>query len=188
MDISNRNSLLSNTMYRSILIALVYICAVNVHQSIAQNDVKEQPRSSDECQVTPVIHVLQYPGCVPKPIPSFACIGRCSSYLQVRKISAKAECRLLSQNSKCDGFFLSWKYRFRGVKSGRWNVHVCVVKSLVSVKQQCRYFVQKLSLVNENSERYDFNWIHFYTKHHWRPYRLIESFCYIISRYQQKRH
>ncbi|XP_022197712.2 bursicon isoform X1 [Nilaparvata lugens] len=39
--------------------------------------------SSDECQVTPVIHVLQYPGCVPKPIPSFACTGKCSSYLQV---------------------------------------------------------------------------------------------------------
>ncbi|XP_008468249.2 bursicon [Diaphorina citri] len=39
--------------------------------------------SSDDCQVTPVIHVLQYPGCVPKPIPSFACTGRCSSYLQV---------------------------------------------------------------------------------------------------------
>ncbi|CAB0014796.1 unnamed protein product [Nesidiocoris tenuis] len=32
--------------------------------------------------VTPVIHVLQYPGCVPKPIPSFACQGRCSSYIQ----------------------------------------------------------------------------------------------------------
>ncbi|EDO64233.1 AGAP002537-PA, partial [Anopheles gambiae str. PEST] len=39
--------------------------------------------SSDDCQVTPVIHVLQYPGCVPKPIPSFACIGRCASYIQV---------------------------------------------------------------------------------------------------------
>ncbi|CAG9832439.1 unnamed protein product [Diabrotica balteata] len=39
--------------------------------------------ATDECQVTPVIHVLQYPGCVPKPIPSFACIGRCASYLQV---------------------------------------------------------------------------------------------------------
>lgn len=40
--------------------------------------------TTDECQVTPVIHVLQYPGCVPKPIPSFACIGRCASYLQVK--------------------------------------------------------------------------------------------------------
>lgn len=39
--------------------------------------------SNEDCQVTPVIHVLQYPGCVPKPIPSFACTGRCSSYLQV---------------------------------------------------------------------------------------------------------
>lgn len=48
-------------------------------------DMKLASRSSDECQVTPVIHVLQYPGCVPKPIPSFACIGRCSSYLQVIK-------------------------------------------------------------------------------------------------------
>ncbi|XP_050302650.1 bursicon [Anthonomus grandis grandis] len=39
--------------------------------------------STDECQVTPVIHVLQYPGCVPKPIPSYACTGRCASYIQV---------------------------------------------------------------------------------------------------------
>lgn len=77
------NGLQLNTMYRSILIALIYACAISVNQTIAQNDVKDQSRSSDECQVTPVIHVLQYPGCVPKPIPSFACIGRCSSYLQV---------------------------------------------------------------------------------------------------------
>lgn len=47
------------------------------------NGVVVTARSSDDCQVTPVIHVLQYPGCVPKPIPSFACTGRCSSYLQV---------------------------------------------------------------------------------------------------------
>ena len=40
----------------------------------------------DECQATRVIHFLQYPGCVPKPIPSYACRGRCSSYLQVRNI------------------------------------------------------------------------------------------------------
>lgn len=48
------------------------------------NGVVVTARSSDDCQVTPVIHVLQYPGCVPKPIPSFACTGRCSSYLQVK--------------------------------------------------------------------------------------------------------
>ncbi len=39
--------------------------------------------SGDECHLTPVIHVLQYPGCTPKPIPSYACTGRCTSYVQV---------------------------------------------------------------------------------------------------------
>ena len=39
----------------------------------------------DECHLTPVIHVLQYPGCIPKPIPSFACAGKCTSYVQVRQ-------------------------------------------------------------------------------------------------------
>merc|ERR550534_2037692 len=38
---------------------------------------------ADECHLTPVIHVLRYPGCVPKPIPSFACTGKCTSYVQV---------------------------------------------------------------------------------------------------------
>ena len=37
---------------------------------------------SDECHLTPVIHVLQHPGCIPKPIPSFACPGRCTSSVQ----------------------------------------------------------------------------------------------------------
>ena len=41
--------------------------------------------SADECHLTPVIHVLQYPGCTAKPIPSFACAGRCTSYVQVRR-------------------------------------------------------------------------------------------------------
>lgn len=77
------NGLLWHIMHRSILIVIIYVCAVSRHQTYGQNEVKEQPPNSDECQVTPVIHVLQYPGCVPKPIPSFACIGRCSSYLQV---------------------------------------------------------------------------------------------------------
>lgn len=67
--------------------AILLTCACTLRQTLMpevsaqeQNDVQ---RTSDECQVTPVIHVLQYPGCVPKPIPSFACIGRCESYIQV---------------------------------------------------------------------------------------------------------
>lgn len=35
------------------------------------------------CHIRPIIHLLKYPGCVPKSIPSFACQGRCSSYVQV---------------------------------------------------------------------------------------------------------
>lgn len=74
-------------VYKPILILLAYLCVMCVNQSVLatseNSEIKEGQRTSDECQVTPVIHVLQYPGCVPKPIPSFACIGRCSSYLQV---------------------------------------------------------------------------------------------------------
>merc|ERR1712243_252009 len=40
---------------------------------------------SDECHLTPVIHVLQYPGCIPKPIPSFACTGKCTLCSGVRQ-------------------------------------------------------------------------------------------------------
>nr|ACG50067.1 bursicon hormone alpha subunit [Callinectes sapidus] len=38
---------------------------------------------ADECSLRPVIHILSYPGCTSKPIPSFACQGRCTSYVQV---------------------------------------------------------------------------------------------------------
>ncbi|XP_054167676.1 bursicon-like [Oppia nitens] len=39
--------------------------------------------SKEECHLRPVIHVLKHAGCIPKPIPSFACYGTCSSYVQV---------------------------------------------------------------------------------------------------------
>ncbi|XP_053203049.1 bursicon-like [Panonychus citri] len=39
--------------------------------------------SSKGCHLRPVIHVLSHPGCLSKPIPSFACHGSCSSYVQV---------------------------------------------------------------------------------------------------------
>lgn len=143
------NGLIWHTMHRSILILIIYMCAlISVQQIYGQNEVKEQPRTSDECQVTPVIHVLQYPGCVPKPIPSFACIGRCSSYLQVS-----------GGNSRLEFFFFKKIYslrmnRFRVVKFGKWSVRACAVKSLVNVKRLFHSFVQKQSQANENSERY----------------------------------
>lgn len=60
------------------------VTVVNLHKSYAEDlNSLTMNTLADDCQITPVIHVLQYPGCVPKPIPSFACTGRCSSYLQV---------------------------------------------------------------------------------------------------------
>lgn len=52
--------------------------------------IKSVVSATDECSLTPVIHVLQYPGCVPKPIPSFACIGKCGSYVQVSETYGKS--------------------------------------------------------------------------------------------------
>lgn len=51
-------------------------------------------------------------------------------------------------------FYFSSIYRFRAVKSGKWNVRVCVAKSLANVRQRFHYFVPKLSPANGNSERY----------------------------------
>lgn len=66
-------------------IVLVILGNMCMDPRLTSNELRaEAAGSTDECQVTPVIHVLQYPGCVPKPIPSFACIGRCASYIQVR--------------------------------------------------------------------------------------------------------
>ncbi|KAG8236986.1 hypothetical protein J437_LFUL016897 [Ladona fulva] len=63
---------------------LVFVMAVaTVVLLLFTGAVPQANALTDQCQVTPVIHVLQYPGCVPKPIPSFACTGRCTSYLQV---------------------------------------------------------------------------------------------------------
>lgn len=41
-------------------------------------DYRRQP-----CQLVPVTHVLHQVGCVAKAIDSFACVGLCSSYVQV---------------------------------------------------------------------------------------------------------
>lgn len=69
--------------FHGILEYLTVLAMCSMAFAESGNGVVVTARSSDDCQVTPVIHVLQYPGCVPKPIPSFACTGRCSSYLQV---------------------------------------------------------------------------------------------------------
>ena len=51
---------------------------------------------ADECHLTPVIHKLQYPGCQEKRIPSYACVGRCTSYVKVRICEAMQSLRLIT--------------------------------------------------------------------------------------------
>ncbi|XP_050674857.1 bursicon isoform X1 [Leptidea sinapis] len=60
---------------------LVYLHLFTIENGVVCQEVQLPP--GQECQMTPVIHVLQHPGCVPKPIPSYACIGKCTSYVQV---------------------------------------------------------------------------------------------------------
>merc|ERR1712106_3436 len=67
----------SETLHHQASMALITLTTLVVPLFLAANV------NADECHLTPVIHVLQYPGCVPKPIPSFACTGRCTSYVQV---------------------------------------------------------------------------------------------------------
>ena len=63
----------------TILISRLTIVAVVMLSSLSTTLVVK----GDECHLTPVVHVLEYPGCIPKPIPSFACAGKCTSYVQV---------------------------------------------------------------------------------------------------------
>ena len=55
-----------------ITFTLVVVFFMTANQSLA-----------DECHLTPVIHKLQYPGCQDVTIPSYACVGRCTSYVKV---------------------------------------------------------------------------------------------------------
>lgn len=66
-----------------ITIILVLCGILNLDPRLNDNIGVLATGTADECQVTPVIHILQQPGCIPKPIPSYACIGRCASYVQV---------------------------------------------------------------------------------------------------------
>lgn len=118
--------------------------------------IKSVNSASDECSLTPVIHVLQYPGCVPKPIPSFACIGRCGSYVQVFSIEFCFRWKVILKNWKqnvnqCENFALF--ERFRAVKSGKWKDHAIAVRNRENVKPPCRFFARRRSKASENSER-----------------------------------
>lgn len=97
---------------------------------------------ADECQVTPVIHILQQPGCIPKPIASYACMGRCTSYVQVSTGLIKIKTRV--RRFYC---------RFLGAKFGKWNGLACVVRNLAKGRLQSHFSVLKRNPGRENLER-----------------------------------
>ncbi|CAH2084652.1 unnamed protein product [Euphydryas editha] len=68
--------------FNSVCFSLIILSMCRLQEKhVSGQEVQLPP--GQECQMTPVIHVLQHPGCVPKPIPSYACIGKCTSYVQV---------------------------------------------------------------------------------------------------------
>ena len=73
---------------------------------------------ADECHLTPVIHKLQYPGCQEKRIPSYACVGRCTSYVKVR----------FKLKEIVGNMHLFIIYRYLDPKFGRRKGHACAVK------------------------------------------------------------
>lgn len=87
--------------------------------------IRSVTSATDECSSTPVIHILQYPVCVPKPITSFACIGKCGSYRSYVQVNFF----LIKQNVKKENFRIFFS-RFPEVKFDRWKDLVIVVKSL----------------------------------------------------------
>ncbi|XP_045449584.1 bursicon [Melitaea cinxia] len=68
--------------FNSVCFSLILLSMCQLQEKYVSGQEVQLP-PGQECQMTPVIHVLQHPGCVPKPIPSYACIGKCTSYVQV---------------------------------------------------------------------------------------------------------
>ena len=144
-------------------------------------DMGTVPSWADECQLTPVIHVLQYPGCVPKPIPSFACMGKCTSYVQVintRAIVLYVTERLMRNDERkqkeqkdtlsrvffSSSFFVGivrvpllyihcgvWR-RFPVRNSGRLNEVASVVKRVANARQQSLFSAPRHQRENPNSD------------------------------------
>ncbi|XP_049872622.1 bursicon isoform X1 [Pectinophora gossypiella] len=70
-------------IFNSLSFGVIFLFVCQMQDKPANAQEVHIPISGQECEMTPVIHVLQHPGCIPKPIPSFACVGKCTSYVQV---------------------------------------------------------------------------------------------------------
>lgn len=122
------------------------IISVCLDPRLNQNRIGATAAStSDECQVTPVIHILQQPGCIPKPIPSYACIGRCASYVQV-KVMLTDITGMKQSKWHCN-------YRCRAAKFGKWKGPACAVKNREKERRLCPFFAHRRNRENVNLER-----------------------------------
>ncbi|KAK9739784.1 Bromodomain [Popillia japonica] len=63
-------------------ILAIFQC-LSFNRSSYHNVGAEISSTTDDCRLTPAIRRIKYEGCSSKPIPTFGCTGRCSSYLQV---------------------------------------------------------------------------------------------------------
>lgn len=80
-------------MSNYIIIEIIVICIVVGQHALNGNaDLATQASqqnsyglelAEDQCKIVPIVHLIQYPGCRPQTIASFACRGYCSSYVQV---------------------------------------------------------------------------------------------------------
>lgn len=93
---------------------------------------------ADECHLTPVIHKLQYPGCQEKRIPSYACVGRCTSYVKVR----------VRGNAVSTVNNILTHFRCLDPRFGKRRDHACAVRKAENVWPWCHWTVQMLVLIS----------------------------------------
>lgn len=96
--------------------------------------------SGQECQMTPVIHVLRHPGCKPKAIPSFACVGKCTSYVQVPNHSLQLT-MLLLRTYFFEKIINILDLRCPEAKYGKWSELAIAARNLGNGKLQSFCFV-----------------------------------------------
>ena len=127
-----------------ITFTLVVVFFMTANQSLA-----------DECHLTPVIHKLQYPGCQDVTIPSYACVGRCTSYVKVWYWNLKKKKSYLFFKKNKDYFnVILWNiHRCLVLRFGKPKDRACAAKKVENEWLLCLWIVPMLLPTNQESER-----------------------------------
>ena len=123
-----------------ITFTLVVVFFMTANQSLA-----------DECHLTPVIHKLQYPGCQDVTIPSYACVGRCTSYVKVCWL-VFTEIKIKIDTEKKLRLVYLWN-RCLVLRFGKPKDRACAAKKVENEWLLCLWIVQMLLPTNQESER-----------------------------------